>query len=190
MSQPYICPASFSGSLDNFLRRLVHKPEKILIPFIKEGMVVLDMGCGPGYFTTEIARLAGEGGKVIAADLQQGMLDKMITKVKECGLEKRVEAHLCQSERTGIEKKVDFILTFWMVHEVPDQQKFFRELKSLLKQGGRILVVEPKIHVTKRSFSAMISRLESAGLQIIDHPHITLSRSLVLMANDLISVGK
>ena len=182
MSQPYVCPATFSGSLDNFLRRLVHKPEKILTPFIKDGMVALDMGCGPGYFTAEMARLVGEGGKVIAADLQQAMLEKMIRKVRDCGLEKRVEGHQCQPDRTGIEKKVDFILTFWMVHEVPDQQRFFEELKSLLNPGGRILVVEPKIHVTKRSFSAMISRLESSGLQIVDRPNIAISRSLVLVA--------
>lgn len=143
-------------------------------------MVVLDMGCGPGYFTTEIARLVGEGGKVIAADLQQGMLDKMIRKVRDRGFEERVELHQCQSDRTGIEKKVDFIFTFWMAHEVPDQQRFFEEMKSLLNPGGKILVAEPIIHVTGRYFVAMISRLESAGLQIIDHPKISLSRSLLL----------
>lgn len=180
MSRPYVCPATFSGSLDNFLRRLVHKPEKILKPFIKENIVALDMGCGPGYFTTEIARLVGEGGKVIAADLQQGMLEKMLRKVTVCGLEKRVEAHRCGPERTGIETKVDFILAFWMVHEVPDQMRFFEELKSLLNPGGTILIAEPKIHVTGNSFSAMIRRLESAGFKIIDRPHIALSRSLLL----------
>lgn len=142
--------------------------------------MVLDMGCGPGYFTTEIAKLVGKEGKVIAADLQQGMLDKMIRKVRNYGFEKRVEAHRCESERTGIEKTVDFILTFWMVHEVPDQHKFFEKMKSLLNPGGRILITEPKIHVTKRDFSSMISRLESAGLLIIDYPHIVLSRSLLL----------
>lgn len=180
MSQPYVCPATFSGSLDNFLRRLVHKPEKILKPYIKEGMIALDMGCGPGYFTSELAQLVGEGGMVIAADLQQAMLDKMIKKIRACGLGNRVEAHLCQSDRTGVERKVDFILTFWMVHEVPDQQRFLAELKSLLNPGGRILIAEPKIHVTNKSFSAMITKLEAAGLQIIDHPDISLSRSLLL----------
>ena len=48
---------TYSGSLDNFLRRLTHKPQKILSPFIREGMTVLDMGCGPGFFTAELARL-------------------------------------------------------------------------------------------------------------------------------------
>ena len=182
MSTPYVCPATYSGSLDNFLRRLMHKPVKILRPFIKDEMVVLDMGCGPGFFTAELAGLVGEKGKVIAADLQQEMLDKMIMKVRSYGLEKRVEPHKCQSERTGINKKTDFILAFWMVHEVPDQQKFIEEMKSLLNPGGRILIVEPIIHVTRRSFSELINKVESAGLQIIARPVIAFSRSLLLRA--------
>ncbi len=180
MSTPYVCPATYSGSLDNFLRRIVHKPEKILRPFVKEGMTVLDMGCGPGYFTVELARLTGESGKVIAADLQQAMLDKMVLKVRSFGLENRVVPHKCELERTGIKQKVDFILTFWMVHEVPDQHSFFEELKSLLNPGGKILIVEPIIHVTKRSFNDMIVRMESAGLEIFDRPDITFSRSILL----------
>jgi ubiquinone/menaquinone biosynthesis C-methylase UbiE len=182
MPQPYVCPATYSCSLDNFVRRIVHKPEKILKPFISEGMTVLDMGCGPGYFTAEMARRVGEKGRVIAADLQQGMLDKMIRKISRYGLEKRVEAHLCKPGRTGIEQKVDFILTFWMVHEVPDQQKFFEELRLLMNYGGKLLIAEPKIHVTLRSFSSMTFRLEQAGLQITDRPEIALSRSLLLTA--------
>jgi len=143
-------------------------------------MTVLDMGCGPGYFTVELARLTGESGKVVAADLQQEMLVKMLLKVKSFGLEKRVVPHKCEPERTGIKHKLDFILTFWMVHEVPDQQSFFEEMKSLLNPGGKILIVEPIIHVTKRSFNDMIIRLESAGLQITDRPDITFSRSILL----------
>jgi ubiquinone/menaquinone biosynthesis C-methylase UbiE len=178
--QPYVCPAEFAGSLDNFLRRMVHKPRRILEPFIKSGMTVLDLGCGPGYFTVEMARLVGENGKVIAADLQEGMLQKMTRKIQGTELEGRVEAHLCQSDNVGILQKVDFVLAFWMVHEVPDQQGMFEELKSLLNPGGRIWIIEPKIHVTKKSFNMMVIKLESTGLKIIERPKVSLSRSVLL----------
>ena len=184
-NRPYVCPAELSGSLDNIFRRLVHNPRKILVPYISEDMTVLDLGCGPGYFTVELARLVGQGGRVIAADLQQKMLDKMTGKIRGTGLEKIVEAHLCQSDRIGINRKVDFILAFWMVHEVPDQLRMFAEMKSLLNPGGRIWIIEPKIHVNKKSFINMVARLESAGLEITERPKISISRTVMISPNTI-----
>jgi len=180
VKQPYVCPAEFAGTLDNVIRRLVHKPKKILGPYISKGMTVLDLGCGPGYFTGELARLVGKEGTVIAADLQPKMLEKMTGKIRGTDLEKRVEAHLCQNDRVGISQKVDFVLAFWMIHEVPDKQGMFEELGSVLKPGGRIWIIEPKIHVTEKSFNKMITILESAGLEIIDRPKVPLSRTVLL----------
>jgi ubiquinone/menaquinone biosynthesis C-methylase UbiE len=106
------------------------------------------------------AKLVGKAGKVIAADLQQKMLDKMAGKIRGTDIEKRIEAHLCQADRIGISGKVDFILAFWMVHEVPDQQRMFDELKSMLNPGGKIWIIEPRFHVTRKAFNKMITRLE------------------------------
>lgn len=178
--QPYVCPAEFSRSLDNKFRRLFHDPLKIMGAYVTTGMTVVDLGCGPGYFTEVLAALVGEEGIVIAADLQQKMLDKVDEKIRGTKLECRVEKHLCQQERIGISKKADFVLAFWMVHEVPDQKRMFVELKQLLAPGGRILVIEPRIHVTAREFSNMIIHIESAGLKIIERPRVALSRSLLL----------
>ena len=72
-----VCPVEHAGSLDNRLRRWVQNPRKILGPFIKEGMTVLDIGCGPGFFTMDMAEMVGETGRVIASDLQEVMLDKI-----------------------------------------------------------------------------------------------------------------
>ena len=182
--RPYVCPAEFAGSLDNSLRRLVHKPRRILEMHISKGMTVLDLGCGPGFFTIEIAKLVGETGKVIAADLQQGMLDKVTGKIRGTHLEQRIEIHKCGEDTIGISQKVDFILAFWMVHEVPDQQRMFEEMKSVMNPGGRIMIIEPKFHVTEKSFNKMIVRLESAGLKIIESPKVCLSRTVLLSALD------
>jgi ubiquinone/menaquinone biosynthesis C-methylase UbiE len=178
--RPYVCPAEFAGSLDNPLRRLFHNPRKILGPFINKGMTVLDLGCGPGYFTGEIAKLVGEEGRVIAADLQEKMLIKMAGKMKGMGVEQRVELHKCSEDKIGIMKKVDFVLAFWMVHEVPDQLRMFEELRNILNAGGRILVIEPKFHVSGRSFSKTIAFSEAAGFEIIERPNVVISRSALL----------
>ena len=77
-----VCPVEIAGGLDNFVRRLLQNPQKLLRPHIREGMTVLDLGCGPGFFSIEIAKLLNNSGKVIAADLQEGMLDKLRKKIK------------------------------------------------------------------------------------------------------------
>jgi len=178
--RPYVCPTELACSLDNLLRKAVHNPQKILEPYISKNMTVLDLGCGPGYFTTELARLVGEEGRIIAADLQQGMLEKTIRKIRGTYLERRVKIHKCQENKIGVSEKVDFVLAFWMVHEVPDQQRLFGELKSILNPGGRIWIIEPKVHVNKRSFRKMITHSESAGFEIIERPKVCLSRTVIL----------
>jgi ubiquinone/menaquinone biosynthesis C-methylase UbiE len=66
-----ICPVEYAVGLDNSVRRLLQNPRKILKPYIHEGMTVLDLGCGPGFFSIEIAKMLKDSGKVIAADLQE-----------------------------------------------------------------------------------------------------------------------
>jgi ubiquinone/menaquinone biosynthesis C-methylase UbiE len=180
MNSKRICPVERAGGLDNSLRKLFQNPQKILSPYLNEGMTVLDLGCGPGFFSIEIAKMLNNSGKIIAADLQEGMLEKVKVKIKGTELEKRIELHKCEAAKTGITEKVDFILCFYMVHEVPDQDKLFLELKSILKPGGKIYIIEPKFHVSKKSFDCMISKLDTIGFDIIDRPKVFFSRAVLL----------
>lgn len=70
-----VMPVENASSLDNLFRRWIQNPSRILDNRVREGMAVLELGCGSGFFTLEIARLVGRSGKVIAADLQDGMLE-------------------------------------------------------------------------------------------------------------------
>jgi len=180
---PYVCPAGLAGSLDNSIRRLFHKPAKILEAYVRKEMTVLDLGCGPGYFTIELAKLAGLGGKVIAADLQQGMLDRVAVKIGGTDLEQRIELHKCREDTIGISQKVDFILAFWMVHEVPDQDRLFRELKSSLKNNGTLFIIEPKFHVPLRAFESMTKLAEHTGFKISERPKVAFSRSILFKSD-------
>jgi ubiquinone/menaquinone biosynthesis C-methylase UbiE len=175
-----ICPLELAGSLDNSFRRFFQNPERILKPYIKNGMTVLDLGCGPGFFTLEIAKMLMQSGKVIAADLQEGMLEKIRHKIKGTNLEEKVELHKCEDNKIGLAEKVDFIFAFWMIHEVPDHNRLFEELKSILNQNGKIFIIEPKFHVSHKSFEEMSNRIVSLGFEITERPKVFFSRSLIV----------
>ena len=138
------------------------------------------MGCGPGFFSVEMAKMLSGSGKVIAADLQQGMLDKVKQKIKGTELEQRIVLHKCQEESIDVTEKVDFVLAFYMVHEVPDRSRFFKEIKTILKPDGLIFIIEPKFHVSKKSFENMILELKNIELVITERPKVFFSRTIVL----------
>jgi ubiquinone/menaquinone biosynthesis C-methylase UbiE len=175
-----VCPVEKAGVLDFAFRKLLQNPGRILRPYIREGMTALDLGCGPGFFTLEMARLAGSSGKAIAADLQEGMLEKVKAKLQHAALAGRIQFHRCLADRIGLAETCDFILVFYMFHEVPDQARFLAEIRSLLKPGGRVLLAEPKWHVTPKEFQQAIVVMEQAGFKVLDRPKIRFSRTVLL----------
>jgi ubiquinone/menaquinone biosynthesis C-methylase UbiE len=180
MKNTHVCPAALSGSLDNSIRKFFQNPRKLLGKYIKPGMTIMDLGCGPGFFSIEMAKMLNGSGKVIAADLQEGMLMKVNGKIAGTSLAQQILLHRCDNDRIGINEKADFILAFYMIHEVPDQVELFAELKSILKPGGTMFIVEPKFHVSKSAFEKMVILMEQSGFELIDRPGITMSRALLI----------
>jgi ubiquinone/menaquinone biosynthesis C-methylase UbiE len=175
-----ICSAKMAGILDNRIRRWFQNPLKILAPYVKPGMMVLDVGCGPGYFTLPLAQLVGPAGRVIAADLQPEMLEIVKRKIQDTELTSRVILHQTAEERIGVIEPVDFILTFYMLHEVINQAGFLSELKSILKPDGRFLLIEPKIHVSKKDFASTIQMAQDTGFIAVETPKVFMSRSRLM----------
>jgi ubiquinone/menaquinone biosynthesis C-methylase UbiE len=178
-----VCPVERAGGLDFRLRKFAHNPKKILGEYVVEDMVVLDVGCGPGFFSIEIAKMVGENGKVIAADLQEGMLDKLRKKIEGNEIARRIQLHKCEANRIGVTEKVDFVLAFYMVHEVPDPMHFLKEIRSILRPNGHLLISEPKFHVKKEEFKETISHAASIGLKPFKEKKIFLSRTMVFRNN-------
>ena len=175
-----VCPVAIAGHLDNRIRRWVQNPEKILRSYVEKGMTILDVGCGPGFFSIDMAKMVGESGRVIAADLQEGMLQKLRNKIQGTELEKRVTLHKCDEKEIGISELVDFILLFYMVHEVPDVEGLFSEIERILKPKGLVFVVEPPLHVSKKAFEKIVQKANDTGLTVFERPHIFFAKAVVL----------
>ena len=176
----HVCPWWLCFTFDNLIRKLFHNPENILAPYVREGDTVLDVGPGMGYFSIPLARIVGDKGKVIAADVQAPMLAALRKRVQKQGLEGRIVLHLCKPDSIGIRDPIDFALAFWMVHEVPDRNKFFHEIRLLLKPTGKLMLAEPTIHVTRPMFEETLRRAEEVGFVVTENPKISMSRTAVL----------
>ena len=177
-----VCPWWLAYTFDNPFRRLFQNPDRILGNYAKPGHTMLDIGCGLGYFTLAMARLVGGSGKVIAVDLQTQMLERVKRRAERAGLQSRIQAHLCHKGSLGVKEPVDFVLAFWMVHEVDDKTVFFKEVRGLIKPEARFLVVEPKFHVTASEFQKTIAIAHQAGLVSLETPRIRFSRAVIFVS--------
>ena len=72
-----------------------------------------------------------------------------------------------------------------MVHEVPDPKVFFHQIRSCLKSNGRILIAEPKFHVSSKRFQEILVSAQKSGLNICETPFFRFSRSAVLKNDSL-----
>lgn len=177
----YTCPWWLLFTFDNPMRILMHNPNKILKPYVNPGNTVLDVGCGMGYFSLELARLVGPTGKVIAADLQPQMLAGLKKRAKNAGLQSIIQPHLCTPSKIGVAEPVDMIFAFWMVHEVSNRKTFLQELHSMLKPDGILLIVEPIIHVSRKNFEATLDLGCELGFIEVSHPRVAISRAVVFL---------
>ena len=176
----HVCPWWLCFTFDNPFRRVLHNPSKLLSPYIHKGDTVIDIGAGMGYFSIPLAELVGPSGRVIAIDIQSKMLSTLVLRARKKGVSERIKTHLTDPGSIGIHEKADFILAFWMVHEVPNRRQFFSEIKSLMKPGGQFLMVEPIVHVSKETFLRTVETANELGFFVRDTPKIRISHSVLL----------
>lgn len=163
-----VCPWWIGYTLLIPIRKYQHDPYKILGPHIKQGMTVMDYGCAMGYFSIPLAKMTGSHGKVYCVDIQ----DKMLTKLKKRSVKYNVSSVIKplqvgkDYDTIKLQGKLDFILIFMVVHEVPDKKQLFTDLYSMTKAGGKVLFAEPKGHVTSEDFEKSINYARDAGFKL------------------------
>lgn len=159
----HTCPWWFTWTFDNPLRRLVHDPRALVRPFVTDGMRIADIGCGMGHFTVALAELAGPGGQIQAVDLQPQHLRMVERRCRRAGVLDRVRLVEATIESLNLHGPLDFVLAFYMVHEVGDQAALFGQLASACRPGARVLVSEPKIHVPRRAVERELAAATAHG---------------------------
>jgi len=179
----HVCPWWLGYLLLNPIRRWGQNPEKLLAPYVREGMTVLEPGPGMGFFTLPLAHITGPAGRVVAVDIQTRMLDSMRRRALKAGLLARIETRLAQPNSMGIgdlKSKVDFVLAFFMVHEMPSEERFFSEAAAALKPGGLLLLVEPAGHVKAVKFQSELDAAQAAGFEVVERPGMRRKFAAVL----------
>ncbi|MBZ5668365.1 MAG: class I SAM-dependent methyltransferase [Acidobacteriia bacterium] len=179
-----VCPWWLGYLLACPLRRFAQDPAKLLAPYVREGMTVLEAGPGMGFFTLDLARLVGPSGRVVAVDIQARMIASLKRRAARAGLLERLDARLASASSLGVADlvgAVDFWLLFAVVHELPAVETFFAELAQALKPGAGLLLVEPVGHVKPAQFEAELQAAAKAGFVVADRPSIRRSRAALLL---------
>ena len=182
MSQ-HVCPFWVGYFLLNPVRKLITNPDRILKPYVKPGMRVLDAGTAMGFFSLPLARRVGESGHVVCVDLQEKMIASLKKRAVNAGLDARMEFRVCTPESLAIDDlagTVDFAVAIAVVHEVPDARRFLTGIFNALKKGGSLLFSEPAGHVSGDEFNGSLSLARAVGFDIRETRKIVRSHSALL----------
>ncbi len=121
------------------IRRLFEPPQRLIGPYVKNGQVVADLGCGSGYYTFALAELVGPEGKVYAVDLCKKCI-RVLEKKADKGGYHNIEAHASSASDVSFikDRSVDFVLANGLLCSMADhRQSAVNEIKRILKLKGQ-----------------------------------------------------
>ena len=141
---------------------------------IAPGSIVADVGAGSGYYTVRLSQVVGPKGRVVATDLQPGMLDLIRKKVDQFGLTNVTLIQGRPDEPNLPAATFDAIVMVDVYHELASPQVFVRKLREALKPTGRLVLIEfrledPRVpirEVHKMSVAQVRQELGADGFQI------------------------
>ena len=136
-----------------------------------------------GFFTLELARRVGPTGRVLAVDVQPKMIERLKRRAANANLADRIDARVTRPDSMqldGLESRVDFILAFAVVHEMPDAAVFFTQAASAMKLDARMLLAEPAGQVSEAEFDTELEMAMHEGLEVEARPPIRRTRTALL----------
>ena len=108
---------------------------------IRDGLTVVDYGCGPGRYTVRFSNIVGETGKVYAVDIHELAIQAVMKKIEKEHLS-NIETVLADGYHSGLHDGVaDVVCAIDMFFSVHGPDEFLKELHRITKQEG-VLVID------------------------------------------------
>lgn len=123
----------------DLIRFFFEPPNKLIAPYVKRGMVVVDLACARGYFTFPLADLVGTEGKIYAIDLGEDCIQRIQAKAKKKGYE-NIDAISTSAADLGAipDKSVDFVFANGLLCSMEnDRPNAVEEIKRVLNPNGK-----------------------------------------------------
>lgn len=124
---------------------------------LQEGQAVLEVGCGPGFFTVPAARIVGQKGRVYTLDIDPLAVEHVRAKVEQAGVG-NVDVVLADAAHTGLsERSFDLAFVFGLARPIGGAREIFAELHRLLKPEG-VLAIEGRLRPPGELFQPVARR--------------------------------
>lgn len=147
------------------VRNIFLSPKKLIQRLeLEAGQTVLEVGPGPGYFSTKVAK-ALTGGRLVLADIQQEMLDYAKRRIDRRGL-KNVSYYLCNGH--NLEFPNDYFDRIYMVTvigEIENREAYIREFERIMKPGGILSITELAGDPDKLSTEDVKHLMQNSGFE-------------------------
>lgn len=127
--------------LDNLLRRFLFPPKKFVEDHVLKGMIVADLGCGPGYLSLPTAGAVDRGGRVYAVDSDEKQIVAVRKKAARNGLS-NIEAHSGSASNLGFipTASIDLVIAKGLLCCMLDHEGALREIHRIIKPGGTVYI--------------------------------------------------
>jgi cyclopropane fatty-acyl-phospholipid synthase-like methyltransferase len=167
-------PAQGAKQFDHPARDTWQMPDRVIQALdVREGMRVVDIGAGTGYFSVRLARI-GPGVTVYAADIEPAMVDHLKKRASDERLSNVVPV-LASETAPNLPEAVDLVLVVDTYHHIGRRPEYFRDLRRSLRPGGRIAIIDfrkdaPEGPPVEFRFSAEQIRAEmrDAGFSLLE----------------------
>ena len=128
---------------------------------ILPGQCVLDLGCGPGFWTLPMAEMVGSQGRVWALDVSQELLDLLAERTPPA------QVHLLRGELPTInlpDDSIDLVWGAFVVHEVEPLDKLIHEIRRVLVRHGKVAVLDWRPDAETENGPPRVHRISSGKL--------------------------